>query len=85
MKRFLSLFLFLCTSLVWAVETTTPSAQRFSVMAFNVENLFDLDEVSLYDDFVVTGSSPERWTPEKLASKLSRIAAVLKASHDGRG
>ncbi len=85
MKRLLSLTLFLCTSLVWAVETTTPSAQRFSVMAFNVENLFDLDEVSLYDDFVVTGSSPERWTPEKLAGKLSRIAAVLKASNGGRG
>ena len=85
MKHFLSLTLFLCTSLVWAVETNTPSAQRFSVMAFNVENLFDLDEVSLYDDFVVTGSSPERWTPEKLASKLGRIVAVLKTSNAGRG
>ena len=85
MKRLFSACLILFTSLVWAAETSAPPAPRFSVMAFNVENLFDLDEVSLYEDFVVTGTSPERWTPEKLASKLSRIAAVIKSSQDGRG
>jgi endonuclease/exonuclease/phosphatase family metal-dependent hydrolase len=85
MKRLLFAFLLMCTSLVWAAEPTVGTSPRFSVMAYNVENLFDLDEVSLYDDFVVTGASPERWTPEKLASKLGRIAAVLKTSNGGRG
>ena len=68
-----------------AEEKTGSGARPLTVMAFNVENLFDLDAVSLYDDFPVTGSGPERWTPEKLAAKLSRLAAVLKTSENGRG
>ncbi|NBV78305.1 MAG: hypothetical protein EBR62_00350 [Verrucomicrobia bacterium] len=85
MKRLCLFFSILCASLVGAAETTAPTKNRVSVMAYNVENLFDLDEISLYDDFVVTGKGPERWTPEKLAGKLGRIAGVLKTSNDGRG
>ena len=35
-----------------AEETKAPS--NINVMAFNVENLFDLDDKSLYADFPVT-------------------------------
>jgi len=66
-------------------EEKATTAKRCTVMAFNVENLFDLDAVSLYDNFPVTGTGAERWTPEKLAAKLSRLAAVLKTSENGRG
>lgn len=62
-----------------------PAPPRCTVMAFNVENLFDLDPVSLYEDFAVTGDGPDRWTPEKLAGKLARIAAVVKTAGGGRG
>jgi len=59
---------------------------EITVMAYNVENLFDVDVISLYADVPVQGSTPIRWTPEKLARKLETIAKVLKGSTaDGRG
>lgn len=52
------------TSLVLALLLAVASARgqdrTFTVMAYNVENLFDADEVSLYADFPVTGESPHR-------------------------
>lgn len=66
-----------------AEETKTPS--NVSVMAFNVENLFDLDDQSLYSDFPVTKTTEHHWTPEKLAGKLQRIAEVLRTAEDGKG
>ena len=89
LKKILPSILFLTALLsltaVHAEEKTGSGARPFTVMAYNVENLFDLDAVSLYDDFPVTGSGPERWTPEKLAGKLERIAKVLKTAESGRG
>ena len=61
------------------------AARRLTVIAYNVENLFDLDAISLYEDFPVAGTSPERWTPEKMAGKLGRLASVLKTAENGRG
>lgn len=75
--------LLLSTVVGRAEEKTTT--RHCTVMAYNVENLFDLDPVSQYGDFPVTGNSPERWTPEKLAGKLERLAAVLRTAEDGRG
>lgn len=82
-----SLFLTALLSLTagHAEEKPESATRPFTVMAYNIENLFDLDAVSLYDDFPVTGSGPERWTPEKLAGKLERIAQVLKTAESGRG
>ena len=66
-----------------AEETKAPS--NVSVMAFNVENLFDLDDKSLYADFPVTKTTEHHWTPEKLAGKLHRLAEVLRTAEDGKG
>lgn len=81
----LALVAALLTSVAAHAEEKSTTPPRCAVMAYNVENLFDLDAISLYDDFPVTGTGPERWTPEKLAGKLSRLAAVLKTSGNGRG
>jgi hypothetical protein len=81
----LALVAALLTSVTAHAEEKSTTPPRCAVMAYNVENLFDLDAISLYDDFPVTGTGPERWTPEKLAGKLSRLAAVLKTSGNGRG
>lgn len=66
-----------------AEETKAPS--NVSVMAFNVENLFDLDDKSIYADFPVTNTTEHHWTPEKLAGKLQRLAEVLRTAEDGKG
>ena len=50
----------LLTSHVSRAEEKATTAKRCTVMAFNVENLFDLDAVSLYDNFPVTGTGVER-------------------------
>ena len=81
MPRLTSLVL----SLLLAVAGLTAQDRTFTVMAYNVENLFDADEVSLYADFPATGDSPHRWTPEKLSRKLSSIIAVLKSVDNGKG
>lgn len=81
MPRLTSLVL----ALLLAVAGLAAQERTFTVMAYNVENLFDADEVSLYSDFPVTGDSPHRWTPEKLARKLSSIIAVLKSVDGGKG
>jgi hypothetical protein len=81
----LALLAALLSSVAARAAEKSAAAKRCTVMAYNVENLFDLDAISLYDDFPVSGTGPERWTPEKLAGKLSRLAAVLKTSDNGRG
>jgi len=81
MTRLTSLVL----ALLLSVAGLFAQDRTFTVMAFNVENLFDADEVSLYADFPVTGDSPHRWTPEKKARKLSSIIAVLKSVDGGKG
>jgi len=63
----------------------TKASTNVSVIAFNVENLFDLDDQSLYADFPVTSATEHHWTPEKLAGKLHRLAEVLRTAEDGKG
>ncbi len=69
---------------VCAAEETKAST-NVSVIAFNVENLFDLDDKSIYADFPVTNTTEHHWTPEKLAGKLQRLAEVLRTAEDGKG
>lgn len=81
MPRLTSLVL----ALLLAVAGLAAQERTFTVMAYNVENLFDADEASLYADFPASGDSPHRWTPEKLSRKLASIIAVLKSVDGGKG
>ncbi len=55
-------------------------AKEFSVMAYNVENLFDADGIAAYDDF-----HPEKYTPTHLAVKAQNLASVIARADGGRG
>lgn len=55
-------------------------ARSFSVVVYNVENLFDADGVAVYDDYKAPG-----YTPAHLATKLANISRVLKTADQGRG
>ncbi len=59
---------------------TTAVADTFTVAVYNVENLFDVDGVSLYDEY-----QPERYGPRHLATKLRNVAEVVARIEDGRG
>jgi len=54
-------------------------------MAYNVENLFDVDRVSSYDDYLESPTDENSYGPSKLARKLKTIATVLKSVGNGRG
>ncbi len=55
-------------------------ARDFSVVAYNVENLFDADGVAVYDDY-----QPSSYTPQHLAVKLENIVKVLSRVNEGQG
>ncbi|HEX2100121.1 MAG TPA: endonuclease/exonuclease/phosphatase family protein, partial [Candidatus Synoicihabitans sp.] len=48
------------------------AGRTFSVVAYNLENLFDADGVAVYDDY-----QPERYRPAHLRTKLRHTADVL--------
>ena len=52
----------------------------FAVVVYNVENLFDLDGIALYDDY-----QPATYTPEHLRVKVVNIAQVVSRVDKGAG
>jgi len=64
--------------LLCLVAAAPALAREFSVVAYNVENLFDADGVAVYEDF-----RPETYTPEHLAVKAGNIAKVLARVEGG--
>ena len=90
---FWGLFLALQTLLAvgWCDEKGVPAAnaagqaKRFWVMAYNVENLMDVDRVAPYDDYAEIPEDPNSYNPTKLLRKLQTICRVLKSTPGGIG
>ena len=66
--------------LVLVGAATGLFGRSFSVVAYNVENLHDVDGVAVYDDY-----QPSAWTPEHLRVKLANTVAVLAKINKGAG
>jgi len=66
-------------------ELRGEGGTEFTVMAYNVENVFDVDRISLYDDYLESPTDENSYGPSKLARKLKTIATVLKSVGNGRG
>ena len=60
------------------VAASAAVAREFSVVSYNVENLFDADGVAAYEDY-----QPGTYTPEHLAVKVGNIAEVLARTPGG--
>lgn len=76
----LSLLSSRAAALLTALLAPAALAAPFSVVAYNVENLHDLDGVALYDDY-----QPATWTTEHLRVKTANIAQVLARVNKGAG
>ena len=63
-----------------ASQPATASDRSFAVVAYNVENLHDVDGVAMYDDY-----QPALYTPAHLAVKAANIAKVLARVDKGAG
>ena len=67
------------TILALLLAAASPAfAREFSVVSYNVENLFDADGVAAYEDY-----QPGSYTPEHLAVKVGNIAEVLARTDGG--
>jgi endonuclease/exonuclease/phosphatase family metal-dependent hydrolase len=60
--------------------TLAAQARPFIVVAYNVENLFDLDGVATFDDY-----QPQKYTRAHALTKLQNIARVVAQFERGRG
>jgi endonuclease/exonuclease/phosphatase family metal-dependent hydrolase len=70
---------FLCAALPLSAQ-----AREFTLLSYNVENLFDADKIAIYDDYAETGE-PNAYSPAKLLRKMESIGKVLKSFNGGTG
>ncbi|MGJ8638573.1 MAG: endonuclease/exonuclease/phosphatase family protein [Opitutaceae bacterium] len=83
-KHFTSFLLGL--ALIPLVGCASTDDKEFSVVAYNVENLFDVDGIAMFDDYQQDDASdPFTYTRGKLLTKLQNHAAVLESFNDGAG
>ena len=58
----------------------------FTVVTYNVENLFDVDGVAMFDDYKMDNDTdPFGYTRRKFLTKLQNTTAVLKTLNEGKG
>lgn len=70
-----------------AAALTLPvaaAAEEFTVVTYNVENLFDADGVAIFEDYAETGGD-HAYSPAKLRVKLENIGRVLATFNNGTG
>lgn len=65
---------------LFSLVVSLVSGREFSVVVYNIENLFDMDGVAIYDDY-----QPDRYTPAHLSTKLTNTARIMALVNDGRG
>jgi len=84
MKK-LTLVFFAFVLVAGIAAVTNPEAlkkkknNRFRVMFYNVENLYDTENDPAIDDEEFLPQSESNWTPERLTVKLNHISQVINA------
>lgn len=66
-------------SLACAFHTCATAQERFSLMEYNVENLFDCRHDSLKEDTEFLPGAARKWTYRRYRQKLTNIAKVIAA------
>ena len=71
--------------LLAALAAAHPSqAREFTLISYNVENLFDADQVAIYEDYAESGK-PDAYSPAKMLVKMQSIGKVLQSFNNGDG
>ena len=68
------------TLLCVAVIIPTVAQERFCIMEYNVENLFDTIPSAQYDDSEFTPHGTHQWTSSRYWAKQGRLARVIVAA-----
>ncbi|MEO0454044.1 MAG: endonuclease/exonuclease/phosphatase family protein [Verrucomicrobiota bacterium] len=68
-------------------ETTEPvfESTEFSVLIYNVENIFDIDEVALFRDYKQALDTKSGYGPLQFRTKLLNLVEVIKTIDEGKG
>lgn len=74
--QLLSLF-FLLVLTVWSQEKTGENNEKYRIMFYNVENLFDPFDDSLTNDNEFTPEGSRHWTYKKFVQKLNNTSKVI--------
>lgn len=74
LKTVLGMLAVCCTCL------TVQAQQKFRIMEYNVENLFDCRHDSLKQDYEFLPDSPKGWSVNRYQDKLNKIAKVILAA-----
>jgi hypothetical protein len=78
-----SLLVFFAIPLAGCAQKAT---EEFTVVAYNVENLFDVDGVAMFRDYTQDeADDPFTYNRAKMLTKLQNHTAVLKTFNDGAG
>ena len=88
-KQFNSLLILLLIFTI-QISHTNPCAQsaptNYSLVTYNVENLFDADGVAVYSDYLPTDKQGNSlYSTADVFTKISNIIEVLKAYENGDG
>jgi len=71
-------------ALLTAALALSAQAREFTVLTYNVENLFDADRIAIFEDYAETGDA-NAYSPAKMLRKMEGIAKVLKTFNQGAG
>jgi len=73
------ILLFLLSTIAFGQNEKLESKKSFTVVFYNVENLFDTLDDPLTEDDEFTPGSEKNWTPERYQKKLEDISKVLSS------
>lgn len=71
-------------ALLTAALASVAHAREFTIVTYNIENLFDADKVAIFEDYAETGEE-NGYSATKMLRKMEGIAQVLKTFNDGAG
>ena len=72
-------------SLPSPTSPSRPSSRPFRVLSWNVENLFDTRDDSLFNDEEFLPEGERHWTPYRYWQKMTEVARVVVALEDDGG
>lgn len=76
----------LLLGLLFLLISNLGIAQEYTLVAYNVENLFDADGVAVFDDYrPTTEDGKDLYTKEDVLTKIEHIITVLQKYNEGKG
>src|SRR5690554_6548265 len=80
MIRFLSVFILISFLNCSGSSNSITKDQSYTVVVYNIENLFDADGIAVFDDY-----KPEVYSPRHVFTKITNAVSLLSSYNNGKG